>query len=115
MSEQEAAFPASLFFEEIVILVFKTQQVTRMSMYFQANDKVIINHVVTNQDLCVEEEICQRTSFGTREYEITAHTMLDSHRAEKEPNHWMIVMGVPGDNVYPVLEQSSTDLQSASS
>ena len=70
---------------------------------------------MTNQDLCVEEEICQRTSFGTREYELSAHTMFDSHKAEKENNHWMIVMGAPGDEIYPVLEQTSTDLQSASS
>lgn len=80
-----------------------------------ANDKVIINHVVTNHNLCVEEEVCQRTSFGTSEYEITAHTMLDSHKAEKEQNHWMIVMGVPGDDIYPVLEQTSTDSQSSCS
>lgn len=72
-----------------------------------ANEKIIFNHVVTNQDLCVEEEICIRTSFGTREYEITAHTMLDSHRAEKEQNHWMLVMGVPGDEIYPVTNPLS--------
>lgn len=70
-----------------------------------ANEKIIFNHVVTNQDLCCEEEISTRTSFGTREYEITANTMLDSHRAEKEQNHWMIVMGVPGDPVYPVTTE----------
>lgn len=67
-----------------------------------ANDKVIINHVLTNQDLCVEEAICTRTSFGANEYEITACTMLDSHRAEKEQNHWRLTMGVPGDDIYPV-------------
>ena len=83
--------------------------------YFQANEKVIINHVHTNQNLCVEEEICVRTSFNTREYEITAHTTLDSHKAEKEQNHWMIVMGVPGDNIYPILDESPTGLESASS
>ena len=82
---------------------------------FQANEKVIINHVATNNNLNVEEEICVRNSFGNREYEISTHTLLDSHKAEKEPNHWMFVMGVPGDNVYPVLEQSPTDSQSASS
>ncbi|XP_045156573.1 cilia- and flagella-associated protein 161-like [Mercenaria mercenaria] len=71
-----------------------------------ANDKIIFNHVVTNQDLCVEQDICIRTSFGTREYEMSACTMLDSHRAEKEQNHWMFVMGVPGDEVCPVTSQS---------
>lgn len=69
--------------------------------------KIIFNHVVTNQDLCVEEEILIRTTFNTREYEITTCTMLDSHRAEKEQNHWMFVMGEPGDVIYPVTEQST--------
>lgn len=86
----------------------------RNIVYLQANEKIIFNHVVTNQDLCVEEEICVRTSFGTREYEITACTQLDSHRAEKEQNHWMVVMGVPGDDIYPV-SQTSTDCSQASS
>jgi len=63
---------------------------------------------VTNQDLCVEEEVMTRTSFGTREYEITACTMLDSHRAEKEPNHWRIMMGVPGDDICPVSDVSTS-------
>jgi len=49
-----------------------------------------------------------RTSFGTREYEITACTMLDSHRAEKEPNHWRIMMGVPGDDICPVSDVSTS-------
>ncbi|WAR00557.1 CF161-like protein [Mya arenaria] len=79
-----------------------------------ANEKIIFNHVVTNQDLCVEEEVAIRTSFGTREYEITACTQLDSHRAEKEQNQWMIVMGVPGDDIYPV-SQPSCSSQGASS
>ncbi|KAL4227696.1 hypothetical protein ACF0H5_013131 [Mactra antiquata] len=79
-----------------------------------ANEKIIFNHVYTNQDLCVEEELCIRTSFGTREYEITACTMLDSHRAEKEQNHWMIIMGVPGDEICPV-QNSSSGPSSASS
>jgi len=80
-----------------------------------ANEKIIINHVYTNQDLCVEEDICSRTSFGTPEYEITACTKLDSHRAEKEQNHWMITLGVPGDDVYPVQAQSASSSGQSSS
>ncbi len=37
-----------------------------------------------------------RTSFG-KEYEIVAHTYLDSHKAEKDVNHWLIKTGHPGD------------------
>lgn len=77
-----------------------------------ANDKIIFNHIKTNQDLCVEEAVCARTPFGNREYEITAHTYLDSHRAEMEQNHWMIVMGMPGDDVYPVSMTSATTASS---
>lgn len=43
-----------------------------------------------------------RTPFGTQEYEVSCHTYLDSHRAEQDVNHFMIMMGVPGDDVYPV-------------
>jgi len=48
-----------------------------------------------------------RTPVGTREFEISAHTYLDSHRAEMDINHWMIVMGVPGDEIYPVVPNDS--------
>lgn len=34
--------------------------------------------------------------FGL-EYEVTAHTELDSHKAEKNNNHWVIVSGNPSD------------------
>ncbi|KAJ8304691.1 hypothetical protein KUTeg_018274 [Tegillarca granosa] len=70
-----------------------------------ANAIVIINHRYTNQNLSVEENFITRTSFGTREYEISCNTYFDSHRAEKDVNHWMIMMGVPGDTVYPVLPE----------
>ena len=37
-----------------------------------------------------------RTVFG-REYEISAHTVLDDHKFETEPNHWSFTMNEPGD------------------
>ncbi|XP_069137746.1 cilia- and flagella-associated protein 161-like [Argopecten irradians] len=67
-----------------------------------ANSIVIMCHRVTNQDLAVEENFQMRTPFGHREYEISAHTFLDSHRAEKDVNRWMVLMGVPGDEIRPV-------------
>ncbi|XP_072888930.1 cilia- and flagella-associated protein 161 isoform X2 [Hemitrygon akajei] len=60
----------------------------------QANVKVLINHVRTNQALAVLQEYSFWTMFG-REHEITSHTFLDSHRAEEDPNHWIIVTGDP--------------------
>lgn len=79
-----------------------------------ANTNVIVNHKYTNHDLAVEEDFSLRTPFGTREYEVSSHTYLDSHRAEKEVNHWMIVMGVPGDPVYPVVSNECSQSTNAS-
>ena len=45
-----------------------------------------------------------RTPFG-REYELSVHTYLDSHKAEEDNNHWMLVVGVPGSSVNPVPNQ----------
>ncbi|KAL5004226.1 hypothetical protein ScPMuIL_017682 [Solemya velum] len=73
-----------------------------------ANVNLIINHLKTNQNLAVEEEFMSRTAFGSREYEITTQTYLDSHRAEKENNHWQIVMAVPGGDVNPTTQQGVT-------
>ncbi|XP_013383002.1 cilia- and flagella-associated protein 161 [Lingula anatina] len=70
-----------------------------------ANEKVVIVHCKTNNALCVESDFLLKTPFG-REYEITSFTSLDSHKAEKDINHMHIVMGVPGDDVYPVIPQS---------
>ncbi len=41
-----------------------------------------------------------RTPFG-REYEIVAYTDLDSHRAEKDVNHWIIQTGHPPEPTGP--------------
>jgi len=37
-----------------------------------------------------------RTPFG-REYEVTATTKLDSHKAEEPANHFALVMGNPAE------------------
>lgn len=54
-----------------------------------ANERVIITHCKTGQALCVEENFSVRTMLGV-EYEVTACTNLDSHKAEKEVNHWIL-------------------------
>ena len=40
-----------------------------------------------------------RTMFGI-EYEVTARTELDSHKAEKNNNHWVLVSGNPSDDEF---------------
>ncbi|GCB71170.1 cilia- and flagella-associated protein 161 [Scyliorhinus torazame] len=61
----------------------------------QANIKVLINHTRTNQALAALQKYSFWTAFG-REHEITTNTFYDSHRAEEDLNHWVIVTGDPG-------------------
>ena len=44
-----------------------------------------------------------RSAFGM-DYEISSYTDLDSHKAERDVNHWMIIMNKPGDTVMPVTQ-----------
>lgn len=57
-----------------------------------ANQKVIIKHCKTGHALCIEEAFKIKTMLGY-EYEVTATTCLDSHKAEKECNHWIMKTG----------------------
>lgn len=71
----------------------------RMELEFSpvpVNEKVIITHVKTNQNLCLEATCMIRTVFG-QEFEVTSHTVLDSHKAETDVNHWMFVSRQPDD------------------
>ncbi|XP_028287559.1 cilia- and flagella-associated protein 161 [Parambassis ranga] len=54
-----------------------------------ANTKVLIVHCKTNNALAVLGNQLIWTPFG-QEYEVTAHTFLDSHKAEKDNNHWLL-------------------------
>ncbi|KAJ0069421.1 hypothetical protein NL108_006014 [Boleophthalmus pectinirostris] len=60
-----------------------------------ANAKVLIIHCKTNQALAVLGDHVLWTIYG-REFELTAHTFLDSHKAEEENNHWWICTSDPG-------------------
>lgn len=87
----------SPYLTEWRILNFNPQ--TRMEtegLPVPANQKIIFNHCKTNQDLCVISECMLKGPFGM-EYEVVACTDLDSHRAEKDVNHWLIKTGHPGD------------------
>jgi len=70
----------------------------------EANQEVIIVHCKTGHALAVETKCSSRTPFG-REYELSCHTYLDSHKAEEDNNRWMMIVGVPGCPVNPVPEQ----------
>ncbi|XP_005093655.1 cilia- and flagella-associated protein 161 [Aplysia californica] len=73
-----------------------------------ANEECIIQHCKTHQNLCVEEKHCTPTLFGN-EYEISAHTNLDSHKADLPVNRWMLVMAVAGDPNYPLALSQTGD------
>lgn len=55
-----------------------------------ANTKIMFNHCKTNQRLCALADFSFRTAFG-REHEVAAYTFLDTHKAEKVDNHWILV------------------------
>ncbi|XP_008851616.1 cilia- and flagella-associated protein 161 [Nannospalax galili] len=69
----------------------------------RANEKLIIYHRHTNRALVVHRHLFLRTYFG-KEVEVAAHTHLDSHRAEKPKNHWMLVTGNPRSNSSTMLD-----------
>uniref|UniRef100_A0A3B4BGP4 Cilia and flagella associated protein 161 n=1 Tax=Periophthalmus magnuspinnatus TaxID=409849 RepID=A0A3B4BGP4_9GOBI len=60
-----------------------------------ANAKVLIVHCKTNRALAVLGDHVLWTMYGT-EFELTAHTFLDSHKAEADNNHWWICTSDPG-------------------
>ncbi|CAL8262158.1 unnamed protein product [Merluccius merluccius] len=59
-----------------------------------ANVQVLIIHCKTNQALAVLGDQVLWTAYG-REYEVAAHTFLDSHKAEHDNNHWLIATSDP--------------------
>ncbi|XP_041652436.1 cilia- and flagella-associated protein 161 [Cheilinus undulatus] len=67
-----------------------------------ANMKVLIKHCKTNQALAVLGDQVLRTTFGN-EYEVTAHTFLDSHKAEKDSNHWILCTSDPAGSGLSLL------------
>ena len=52
-------------------------------------------------DITIAYSLDYRTMFG-REFELTTHTALDSHRFEEDVNHWQLVMNEPGDCARPI-------------
>ncbi|XP_044050187.1 cilia- and flagella-associated protein 161 [Siniperca chuatsi] len=62
-----------------------------------ANVKVLIIHCKTNQALAVLDDQVLWTTYGN-EYEVTAHTFLDCHKAEQKSNHWILCTSDPAGN-----------------
>ncbi|KAG7468113.1 hypothetical protein MATL_G00139310 [Megalops atlanticus] len=58
------------------------------------NTKVLVVHCKTNQCLAVLGKYILWTPYG-KEYEVTAQTYLDSHKAERDLNHWVFVTANP--------------------
>ncbi|XP_019912237.2 cilia- and flagella-associated protein 161 isoform X2 [Esox lucius] len=72
-----------------------------------ANNKVIILHCKTNQALAVLRQHTLWTPFG-KEYELTAHTFLDSHKAEQDVNHWLLLTTDPAGTELTQQDRSLT-------
>lgn len=70
-----------------------------------ANCKLLLTHVKTNTNLNVEEFVS--SSFLGKEYEVSCHSQLDSHKAEVDGNHWVMTLQVPGDDVLDVERQAA--------
>lgn len=51
-----------------------------------------------------------RTTYG-KEYEVTAHTFLDSHKAEQDENHWIMCTSDPAGSKLELVNntQASAD------
>ncbi|XP_055030828.2 cilia- and flagella-associated protein 161 [Misgurnus anguillicaudatus] len=69
----------------------------------QVNSKVLISHRKTNQCLAALGNYILWTPFG-KEYELTAHTFLDSHKAEQDNNHWLFVTANPTNQNQNLLQ-----------
>ncbi|XP_038623413.1 cilia- and flagella-associated protein 161 isoform X1 [Tachyglossus aculeatus] len=72
----------------------------------QANTKILIYHCHTNRGLAVHRKHRLRTYFGG-ECEVASHTHLDSHRVEKEQNHWILITGNPSGDSPSMLERAT--------
>lgn len=72
------------------------------------NAKVVLKHNKTGNHLNLVSEYKIRTIFG-REFEVNAHTRLDSHKAEMDNNHWVIVSGNPSDEEHTHFDRPNPE------
>ena len=57
-----------------------------------AHSHIVINSCSTNQNLALTRHHFVRSEYGL-EYETTAQTVLNTHKAEEPDNHWIIELG----------------------
>ncbi|XP_030045700.1 cilia- and flagella-associated protein 161 [Microcaecilia unicolor] len=69
-----------------------------------ANKELLIIHSKTNQCLAVLRKHALWTFFG-KEFEVTAHTYLNSHKVEEDLNHWIVVTRNPSDDVHTMYDR----------
>ncbi|KFO85571.1 Uncharacterized protein C15orf26, partial [Buceros rhinoceros silvestris] len=69
-----------------------------------ANSTIIITHCHTNRSLAVPRNFWTSSYFG-KEYEVTCHTYLDSHKAEEDKNYWKIVTGNPSNEGATMIDR----------
>lgn len=74
------------------------------------------SHDITDYFLAVQSGVeslvfkpCS-TTYG-KEYEVTAHTFLDSHKAEQDENHWIMCTSDPAGSKLELVNntQASAD------
>ncbi|XP_028648298.1 cilia- and flagella-associated protein 161 [Erpetoichthys calabaricus] len=71
-----------------------------------ANLRTLVVHCKTNQCLAALGQHTMWTPYG-QEYEVTAHTFLDAHKAERDPNHWLFITRDPGNGSPTMIERSN--------
>ncbi|KAG9271768.1 cilia- and flagella-associated protein 161 [Astyanax mexicanus] len=79
----------------------------------QGNTKVLITHCKTNQCLAALANHEVWTPFG-KEYELVAHTFLDSHKAEQNSNHWLFVTADPGQEEQSLVQRHQVSNENGS-
>ncbi|XP_035497245.1 cilia- and flagella-associated protein 161 isoform X2 [Scophthalmus maximus] len=75
-----------------------------------ANVKVLIIHCKTNKALAVLGDHILWTTYG-KEYEVVAHTFLDSHKAEQDENHWVVCTSDPAGGGLVLLNHPESAAQ----
>ncbi|KAI4897937.1 hypothetical protein NFI96_019840 [Prochilodus magdalenae] len=75
----------------------------------QVNAKALVSHCKTNQCLAALVNHVIWTPFG-QEYELAAHTFLDSHKAEQDSNHWLFVTADPGQEEQSFLQRQQVSV-----
>ncbi|XP_062316648.1 cilia- and flagella-associated protein 161 isoform X2 [Osmerus eperlanus] len=86
---------------------FQKERLEHEGLPVPANAKVMISHCKTNHALAVLGDHILWTPYG-REYEVAAQTFLDSHKAERDVNHWLLVTSDPAGEGLTLLERPQT-------